>query len=222
MSKYLNHFPGVKSFEVRTKGSKSRSHMMDIPEIRVTFKDGKKDTFVLQHYVALPYSPNLDPTQLCNYIGFLKHEPGSVVAVTGCLDNVNSNEKIYITMLSERSIYQKNFVIDKQGNFEPIIAMDSKHDKSRSRDDDEFVEGDEIGDIEEEEEAHTVILGAENKVPFAIKVKLKIGVDMSARKTIVNRLETTVDQWISDVVTHLQAVFHHPTLHHRVNFEVGI
>ena len=124
-------------------------------------------------------------------------------------------------MLSERSRYQKYFIIDQKGNFEPIKTTDSNDDKILSRDDDEFVEGDEIGDIEEEEEAHSVIIGGKNKVPFAIKVTIKIGVDRSARKTIVNRLNRTVDQWLSDVVTHLQAIYHHPTLHHRINFEVS-
>ena len=195
--------------------------MMDMPQIRVAFKDGTKDIFVLKHHVALPYSRHLDPSQICNYIGYLKHESGSVVAVTGCLKMHDINSKMYITLLSERSRYQKYFVIDTYGNFEGIKPTNIFiPDEISSRNDVEFVEGDEIGDIEEEEESKSVIIGGKNKVPFAIKAKIKIGVDVSACNTIVHQLDTSVDQWLSDVMTHVQAIFHHPTLHHRINFEV--
>ena len=194
--------------------------MEDVPEISVTFKDGTKDVFILQRFSPLAYSSEINHTKLCNYMGQLQHETGSVVAVTGCLETRGKDPKIYITMLSERSIYQKYFLIDKYGNFEAIKTTDFYTNKTSSRIDGKFVEGDELGDIEEEEEAHKVIIGGKNKVPFAIKVTIKVGVDRSARKTIVSRLDTSVDQWLSDVLTHVQAIFHHPTLHHRINFEV--
>ena len=216
----LSNYVGVKSFTITTGRARSTHSMEDVPEISVTFKDGTKDFFILQKYSPISYSSEIDHTKQCNYIGHLQHETGSVVAVTGCLETRRTDPKMYITMLSERSMYQKYFLIDKYGNFEEIKTTDSYTNKTSSRIDGKFVEGDEIGDIEEEEEAHSVIIGGKNKVPFAMKVTIKMGVDRSARKTIVSRLDTSVDQWLTDVLTHVQAIFHHPTLHHRINFEV--
>ena len=81
-------------------------------------------------------------------------------------------------------------------------------------------EGDALGDPVEEARAKSAIVGGKNSVPFAIKAKIKIGTDVSARDTITKKLNTTVDAWISEMFTHLQAHYHHPSLRHRVNFEV--
>ena len=83
-----------------------------------------------------------------------------------------------------------------------------------------FVEGDEIGDTEEETKAQNTVVGTSNSVPFAVKAKIKLGTDVSASDTITKKLHRTVDEWISEILTHVQAHYHHPTLRHRINFEV--
>ena len=173
----------------------------------------------MKHNVALPHSINIDHTRVCNYLGHLKNEVEATVAVTGCADEENHDAKMHITLISKRSRYQKSFSIDYfSGHFEPIQLMEV--DSIISRNGNTFVEGDELGDTEEEAKAKDTIIGGGNSVPFAIKAKIKVGTDTSARDTITNKLNTTVDAWISEILTHLQAHYHHPTLRHRVNFEV--
>ena len=84
----------------------------------------------------------------------------------------------------------------------------------------EFFEGDEIRDQEEEKIASKVILGGTNRVPYAIKATIRLGIDVSAKNTIENRLGTTVDDWLAKVMTHFQAHYNHPTLRHRIAFKV--
>ena len=108
--------------------------------------------------------------------------------------------------------------MDFNGNFEPIKIM--QVDDIHSRTGTTFVEGDMIGDTQEEKKAKNTIIGGGNTVPFAIKAQIKVGIDKLARNTITNKHKTTVDAWISEVFTHFQAHYHHPTLRHRINFEV--
>jgi hypothetical protein len=151
-------------------------------------------------------------------LGHLKNEVDATAAVTGCANEENRDAKMYITLISKRSRYQKSFSMDFSGHFEPIQLMEV--DSIISRTGNTFVDGDELGDTEEEERAKDTIIGGGNSVPFAIKAKIKVGTDTSARDTITNIFNTTVDAWISEIFTHLQAHYHHPTLRHRVNFEV--
>ena len=172
----------------------------------------------MKHHVALPHSKNIDQTRVCNYLGHLKYEVDATVAVTGCANEENREAKMYITLISKRSTYQKSFSMDFSGHFKPIQLMGV--DSITSRSGNTFVDGDELGDTEEEAKAQGTIIGGGNSVPFAIKAKIKVGTDRSARDTITNKLNTTVDAWISEVFTHFQAHYHHPTLRHRITFEV--
>ena len=194
--------------------------MRDIPDVEVTFRNGQKDKFVLYHHAALPHSTNIDQTQICSYLGYLENELNATVGLTGCLDERNEEGKIYITMLSSRSRYQKSFSVDFNGSVLPLYRVEQDNEHEMSRELDEFFEGDEIGDMEEETRAHAVVLGGKNSVPYAIRAKVKLGIDVSAMHTILNKLDTTVDSWLTDVVTHLQVHYHHPTLRHRITFEV--
>ena len=66
------------------------------PLIQVTFVNGRKDTFELKHYKLNEQYPSG-----CNYIGKLRKEPNSVVAVTGCVNR--DGDKIEISMISEHN-----------------------------------------------------------------------------------------------------------------------
>ena len=157
-------------------------------------------------------------------MGYLKNEVDATVAVTGCVTENNRDAKMSITLISKRSLYQKSFSFDLSGNFEPIVKAGGNTilvDRQLfSRALNMSDEGDALGDPDIEAKAMETILGGRNSVPFAIKVKIKVGTDASARDTITNNFNITVQEWISEVFTHIQAHYHHPSLRHRVNFEV--
>ena len=194
--------------------------------MEVTFGNGQKDTMVLRHYNAFPDSTNIDHTRLCNYLGHLKYEQDARVAVTGCADERNLEGKMYITLLSNRSPHQKSFSMDLDGNVEPIKIMGSndgyleipKNINTRQRDGDLFDDGDNIGSYNLEAKASAADTAG---VPHEIIVKIKIGTDTSAKEDIEGRLENTVDNWLSEVFTHVQNHYYHPTLGHRINFQVS-
>ena len=196
---------------------------IDIPQVEVTFTDGQKDSLVLEHYNALPHSKNIDPRRLCNYLGHLKNEKTARVAVTGCVDERNLEGKMYISMISKRSPYQKLFSMDLDGTVNPIKVTESNdayktaHGAVVSRNGGEFQDYDEIGetDIEEAAEASTT-----DGVPYNLKVTVKIGTDTAAINKIVNDLGRTVDDWLAETFTHVQNHYHHDTLQHKINFEV--
>ena len=207
----------------------SRSGVVDpetnIPEMEVTFEDGQKDTLVLKHYNALPDSNNIDPSRLCNYLGHLENEKTARVAVTGCVDDKNLEKKMYISMISARSPYQKLFSMDFDGNVTPIQLGESNdaYETSQgvvvSRAGKEFQQLDEIGetDIEAAAEASTT-----DGVPHNLKMKVKIGTDTASINKIVNGLGRTVDDWLAETFTHVQNHYHHATLQHKIDFEAGI
>ena len=206
----------------------SRSGVVDpetnIPEMEVTFEDGQKDTLVLKHYNALPDSNNIDPSRLCNYLGHLENEKTARVAVTGCVDDKNLEKKMYISMISARSPYQKLFSMDFDGNVTPIQLGESNdaYETSQgvvvSRAGKEFQQLDEIGetDIEAAAEASTT-----DGVPHNLKMKVKIGTDTASINKIVNGLGRTVDDWLAETFTHVQNHYHHATLQHKIDFEAG-
>ena len=192
----------------------------DIPDVEVTFKDGETDRFVLDHHVALPFSSNLYHARTCSYLGNLENEVDAKVALTGCMDESNVERKMYITILSSRSPFRKSFSVDFDGNVSHIQREEHNEEKESNRMAEEFFEGDMIGDQEEETFASKVILGGTNTVPYAIKATIRLGIDVSAKNTIENRLGTTVDDWLTKVMTHFQAHYNHPTLRHRIAFKV--
>ena len=84
----------------------------EAPTIQVTFADGRKDALELNHY-----KHNEKSSIGCNYIGTLRNDPTSSVAVSGCLNK--PGDKMEVTMISD---YSKNqmFMIDFNGNAEVI------------------------------------------------------------------------------------------------------
>lgn len=223
---YIN--TGHPTFKLLSSRSGLNDPRTDIPEMEVTFGNGQKDMLVLRHYNALPDSTNIDHTRLCNYLGYLKYEEDARVAVTGCVDERNLEGKMYITLLSKRSPYQKSFSMDSDGHVETIKIMESNdayleitNDVSTGQFDNgtdaTFTEGDEIGNLQEEAEAETVDT---NGVPFELYVKIKIGTDTSAQNKIVNGLGKTVDNWLGEMFTHVQTHYYHTTLGHMINFKV--
>ena len=75
----------------------------NIPQILVTFANGATDEMLLEPYSESP----------CNFIGYLKNEPGSSVAVTGCLEN--PKDTMHFTLLSDKNTLSAAYIMDFNG-----------------------------------------------------------------------------------------------------------
>ena len=82
------------------------------PTIEVRFANGVKDVFELKHYRM-----NEQTVVGCNYLGNLKNNPSSSVAVTGCLNK--PGDRMEVTLISENNI-NRMFTVDFDGNSEII------------------------------------------------------------------------------------------------------
>ena len=82
------------------------------PTIHVTFANGLHDDFDLRHYKMNKVAPIG-----CNYIGHLREDPSSSIAVTGCLNN--PEDRLQVTLNSRNSI-NKMFKVDSFGNVEIV------------------------------------------------------------------------------------------------------
>ena len=89
----------------------SRS-IKDPPSITVTFPNGVKDELELSQYKFQEVSEDG-----CNYLGHLRNDVASSVAVTGCLNN--PGDVMEITLISKNNV-NKMFAIDFYGNSEII------------------------------------------------------------------------------------------------------
>ena len=84
----------------------SRS-IVEPPTIQITFDSGLKDDLELNHYKLS------DESKIgCNYIGRLRNDPTSSVAVTGCLNE--PGDKMEVTIISNNS-RNKMFEVDFNG-----------------------------------------------------------------------------------------------------------
>ena len=212
---------GKTTFKLLSSRSALKDPRIDIPEMEVTFGDGEKDTLILKHYNALPDSTNIDHTRLCNYLGYLKYEQDARVAVTGCPDQRNLEGRMYITLLSKHSLYQKSFSMDLDGHVEPIQIMQSNNaylstpENLTSRQEDTFTDGDAIVNSQVEAEAS---VAESTGVPSSIKLRIRLGTDIAAK----DKLGTMVDNWLAEMFTHVQNHYHHTSLGHRINFEACV
>ena len=82
------------------------------PQINVTFADKSIDNFELKHHRIKADSPIR-----CNYLGHLRSNRSSIVAVTGCLDK--PGDRMEITMFSEKT-KNKMYTVDYNGKTEPL------------------------------------------------------------------------------------------------------
>ena len=82
------------------------------PTIEVAFNNGIKDHMNLEHVKMNDVSPIG-----CNYIGRMKNDASSSVAVTGCLNK--PGDKMEVTLLSKNA-RNKMFMVDFEGNAEPL------------------------------------------------------------------------------------------------------
>ena len=191
---------------------------LDVPEIEVTFANGIKQKMVLRHYDAIPNSDVADQTELCNYLGHLEgDEKHSVVAVTGCFNGDNLDEKMHITLLSQHSPNHKSFSFDKQGNTKHIEIESKVEARARFRSQQQ--DGPIIIDEELEGAAAKVSAGQQSTVPASLALKIRLGYDKSAKQAL-ERQGKNADNWLAEVMTHAQVHYLHSSLEHQIILQV--
>ena len=210
----------------------------DIPQIEVSFTNGLKQMMVLRHYNAIPNSDLMDHSRLCNYLGHLEGDKThSTLAVTGCLNGDEDDEKMHITLFSKHSPHHRSFSLDKNG----VV----KHIETRS--DEELIEnlderttslmnltglsnfdgssdwtahgGDTFINQQWEAAAAEVTEEQMRTVPSVLKIKYRLGYDQATRDYLEARGQN-VDNWLAEVMTHSQAWYMHSSLQHKLVLEV--
>ena len=186
----------------------------------------------LKNIAIMPNSKTIDRSKLCNYIGSLKKEgKKSVVAVTGCLNRKTPQNKMSITMFSENSPSHRYFSFDIEGNVHSIrpksgatkvVSRRTKGDFKKSiplNFDKGATKKDYV--IDEQLESLAARMGdVSGSVPDTLSINFRFGVDTSAKSAIEDELSMTVDNYLSDLLTHTQAHYMLPSLNHAVTFEV--
>ena len=191
---------------------------LDVPEIEVTFANGIKQKMVLRHYDAIPNSDVADQTQLCNYLGHLEgDEKHSIVAVTGCLNGDNLDEKMHITLLSQHSPDHKSFSVDKHGNTKHIEIESNVEARARFRSKQQ--DGPIIINEQLEAAAANVSAAQQSTVPASLALKIRLGYDKGAKQAL-DREGKNADNWLAEVLTHAQVHFLHSSLKHQIILQV--
>ena len=202
-----------------------------IPDIFVTFGNGVAQKMVLYHYNPIPRSTTMDHSRLCNYIGHLKgDEKDSRVAVSGCLlTEKNKNEKVYITLLSKHSLYQKSFSLDRRGNTNVIKTTNSRathpdiHRRIQDRNihfDDWNTYGEERYWLRKQKLFDAVTDEQMASVPYSINVNFRLGYDKGTKRWMMDS-DQNIDNWLAEVMTHTQIHFTHSSLRHYVFLNVS-
>jgi len=191
---------------------------LDVPEIEVTFANGIKQKMVLRHYDAIPNSDVADQTRLCNYLGHLEgDEKNSVVAVTGCLNGDNLDDKMHITLVSQHSPNHKSFSVDKHGNTKHIEIEPNVEERARFRSQQQ--DSPIIIDEELEGAAAKVSTVEQSTAPASLALKIRLGYDKGA-KQVLETEGKNVDNWLAEVLTHAQVHFLHSSLKHQIILQV--
>ena len=86
-----------------------------IPKIAITFPDGHEDELILEKHFPNEEA-RMENKEHCNYFGHLKNDPQACVAVTGCY----GHDKLDFTIMSDNSLYQNKFVLEKNGQSKAI------------------------------------------------------------------------------------------------------
>jgi len=207
---------GMPSFSI---SGYSRSN---VPEMTVTFENGKDEEIVLEPYSTSP----------CNYIGELKSEPGSSVGVTGCLNG--PDDKMYITLLSDKNTLSFAYIMDYDGKVtadenplknqkEPsgLFPTDLSLDRLDDSNDDFKDHKDEMGDEEKDNFDEKMAKASAMNVPSwpsKIYAYVKLGYDNSLAAQMTKQ-GTTFAAWADSVMTHVQTHYRHKSLPTKIEFK---
>jgi len=184
----------------------------EAPTIQVTFANGVKDDLELTHYRM-----NKESAVGCNYIGHLRSNPSSSVAVTGCLNK--PGDRMDVTLISKHNT-NKMFSVDFDGNAKPIPNPFEEGATSTvkriNRDDGEWQQN---GDEEVNEALEQEIeLAAVTSIPARLQATIKFGYEQGMKDALGDE---DFDSWISSVMTHTRAHYRHSeSLGTEIEFEV--
>ena len=89
--------------------------LYSIPQIAITFPDGHEDELILEKHFPNEQA-RMENEEHCNYFGHLKNDPQACVAVTGCY----GRDKLDFTIMSDHSLYQNMFVLEKDGQLKAV------------------------------------------------------------------------------------------------------
>jgi len=199
----------------------------NVPEMSVTFENGATHEMVLEPYSKSP----------CNFIGQLKNQPDSSVAVTGCLNN--PEDKMHITLLSELNTRSPTFVVDFNGlvtaDENPFATQTERTGKlpvnpralgnsSKCNNDDEFEkDDDDMGDEEEDkfeslEAAVATVASAAITFPPKLYAYVKFCYDTSLKGQLAKD-GLTFSKWVDSIMTHVQTYYRHSSLPAKIEFK---
>ena len=156
--------------------------------------------------------------------------------MSGCLSEKGNNEKAYITLLSKHSLYQKSFSLDRLGNSKEIKTnsdginiykeLDEEQDDGPSvenRDvhfDDWQSYGNQKMWYKKEAEVESVTEEQLKSVPYSLNVNFRFGYDKGTKQWMTEN-NKNIDNWLSEVMTHLQIHFTHSSLEHYIFLNVS-
>ena len=89
--------------------------LYDIPEIAITFPDGRHDELILEKHFPNDEA-GLENKEHCNYFGHLKNDLDACVAVTGCY----GQDDLDFTIMSEHISGPNMFVLEKDGQVRAV------------------------------------------------------------------------------------------------------
>ena len=95
--------------------------LYDVPEIAITFPDGRQDELILEKHFPNDEA-RMENEEHCNYFGHLKNDLDACVAVTGCY----GRDDLEFTIMSEHILGPNMFVLEKNGQ---LRAVDMDYDK---------------------------------------------------------------------------------------------
>lgn len=210
---------------------------LQIPELEVTFENGVKQKIILNHYNGMPNSKIMDPSKLCNYIGYLENDKDSRVAFTGCLSETSGDKKAYITLLSKDSLYRKSFSLDRFGISKEMKTNDydtNINDEISSKPQEEAVLEDRDVHVDDwktygnvrywkkkEKKVESVSEKKMASVPYNLNVNFRFGYD-NGTKNWMDENNENIDNWLATVMTHLQLHFSHSSLEHYIFLNVSL
>ena len=89
--------------------------LYDIPEIAITFPDGRQDELILEKHFPNDEA-RLENEEHCNYFGHLKNDLDACVAVTGCY----GQDDLEFTIMSKNILGFNMFVLEKDGQLRAV------------------------------------------------------------------------------------------------------
>ena len=215
----------IPSFKLLRNENNSLDPRKNIPQFIVTFPDGENTTTNLSFFEAFPNSLG---SKSCQYIGNLNNDPEkSVISASGCLhlksENNNSSDEpsdenqIHFTLFSEKLPYRRFFTLDEKGEVKEVES--DGLDDATMEFEKEYLEPSNLNSSSYKlEDAIDYQEDVTKQMNQDIKLNIAFGVDKSVQEYLGSH--EAIQNWVSNVMVHMQAFYYHPTFKTRLRFEV--